>query len=67
LHLGCILVGFPYSFTEQITLEEITVGSPCGASTIAGAMDERMPSANELKMAKHLGKHLTTIVRKLLS
>jgi len=50
-----------------MTLKEITVGSPCGASTIPGAMDERMPSANELKMAKDLGKHLTTIVRKLLS
>jgi hypothetical protein len=28
-------------------------------------MGERMPSANELKMAKSLGKHLTTIAKKL--
>jgi len=65
LHHGCVLVGLPYSFTEQMTLEEISGGSPYGASTISGPMDERMPSANELKMAKHLGKHLTTIAKKL--
>ena len=65
LHHGCVLVGLPYSFKEQMTLEEITGGSPYGASTIAGTMGERMPSANELKMAKDLGGHLTTIAKKL--
>lgn len=67
LHHGCILVGLPYSYKEQMTLEEITGGSPYGASTIAGPMGERMPSANELKMAKDLGKHLTSIAKKLKS
>jgi len=67
LHHGCILVGLPYSFTEQMTLKEITGGSPYGASTIAGTMGERMPSANELKMAKDLGRHLTSIAKKLKS
>jgi NAD(P)H dehydrogenase (quinone) len=66
-HHGCICVGLPYSFKEQMTLEEITGGSPYGASTIAGGMGERMPSANELKMAKDLGKHLTKITKKLAS
>ena len=41
LHHGCVLVGLPYSFKEQMTLEEITGGSPYGASTIAGTMGER--------------------------
>jgi len=67
LHHGCVVVGLPYSFAEQMTLEEITGGSPYGASTIAGTMGERLPSANELKMAKGLGKHLTTIAKKLAS
>ena len=67
LHHGCILVGLPYSFKEQMTLQEITGGSPYGASTIAGPMGERMPSANELKMAKDLGKHLTSVAKKLKS
>lgn len=65
LQHGCILVGLPYSFTEQMTIEEITGGSPYGASTIAGSTGERMPSANELKMAKDLGRHLTIIAKKL--
>jgi len=67
LHHGCILVGLPYSFKEQMTLQEITGGSPYGASTIAGPMGERMPSANELKMAKDLGKYLTSVAKKLKS
>lgn len=50
-----------------MTLEEISGGSPYGVSTIAGAQGERMPSANELKMAKDLGKHLIGIARKLAS
>jgi len=69
LHHGCVLVGLPYSFEEQTTMEEITGGSPYGASTIAGVGPpyERMPSANELQMARDLGKHLTAIARKLAS
>lgn len=65
LHHGCVLVGLPYSFKEQMVMDEITGGSPYGASTIAGAMGERVPSSNELKMAKGLGKHLTAIAKKL--
>jgi len=67
LHHGCVVVGLPYSFKEQMTMEEITGGSPYGASTIAGGGPpyECMPSANELQMAKGLGKHLTAIARKL--
>jgi len=66
-HHGCVVVGLPYSFKEQMTIEEISGGSPYGASTIAGPMGERMPSGNELKMAKDLGRHLTTISKKLAS
>lgn len=67
LHHGCVVVGLPYSFKEQMTMEEISGGSPYGASTIAGSGPpyRRMPSANELLMAKGLGKHLTAIAKKL--
>lgn len=65
LHHGCMVVGLPYSFKEQMTIEEVSGGSPYGASTIAGPMGERMPSVNEKKMAKHLGSHLTAIAKKL--
>jgi NAD(P)H dehydrogenase (quinone) len=67
LHHGLVLVGLPYSFAEQMTIEEISGGSPYGPSTIAGPMGERKPTANELKMAKDLGMHLTEIAKKLAS
>ena len=69
LHQGLVIVGLPYSFKEQMTMEEISGGSPYGASTIAGSGPPymRMPSAIELRLAKGLGKHLTAIARKLSS
>ena len=65
LHHGCVLVGLPYSFQEQTTIEEISGGSPYGASTIAGPTGKRLPSTDELTMAIGLGKHLTVIAEKL--
>ena len=65
LHLGMIVVGLPYSAQEQMGLEEIKGGSPYGASTIAGASGERMPSQQELGMAAYQGKHVATIAKKL--
>jgi len=65
LHLGMIVVGLPYSAQEQMGLEEIKGGSPYGASTIAGAKGERMPSELELGMARFQGRHVTTIASKL--
>jgi len=55
-HLGMVLVGVPYSETRQMTMEEITGGSPYGASTIAG--DGRQPSGNELAIARFQGRHV---------
>ena len=43
-----IVVGLPYSFQGQMKLDEITGGSPYGATTIAGGQGQRQPSANEL-------------------
>ena len=65
LHLGMVIVGMPYSETRQTTLDEITGGSPYGASTIAGGDGNRMPSENELAMARFQGHHVATIARKL--
>jgi len=67
LHHGCVIVGLPYLFKEQMVMSEITGGSPYGASTIAGSGPPytRVPSANEMQMARSMGKHLATIARKL--
>jgi len=64
-HQGMIVVGLPYAFKGQSIMDEITGGSPYGASTIAGAKGERQPSANELDAARYQGKHVATIASKL--
>jgi NAD(P)H dehydrogenase (quinone) len=65
LHQGMVIVGLPYSFQGQMRIDEITGGSPYGASTIAGGKGERMPSENELAAARFQGKHVATIAAKL--
>ena len=65
LHQGMIVVGLPYSEARQMGLDEIKGGSPYGASTIAGGKGERMPSEQELGMARFQGRHVTTIATKL--
>lgn len=65
LHLGMVIVGLPYSESRQTTMDEITGGSPYGASTIAGGDGSRLPSENELAMARFQGKHVAAIAKKL--
>lgn len=67
LHQGMILIGLPYSFAGQMDIEEITGGSPYGASTIAGGRGERMPSENELAAARFQGEHVAKIAARLAS
>jgi hypothetical protein len=59
-----IIVGLPYSETCQTTMEEISGGSPCGVTTIAGSDSSRMPGENELAMARFQGRHVATIFKK---
>jgi len=65
LHHGMIIVGLPYSFKGQTRMDEVTGGSPYGASTIAGAGGERMPSENELEAARYQGRHVAAIAARL--
>ena len=65
LHQGMVVVGLPYAFQGQMRIDEITGGSPYGASTISGGQGERMPSANELDGARFQGRHVATIAKKL--
>jgi NAD(P)H dehydrogenase (quinone) len=55
LHHGMVVVGLPYAFQGQTTVDEITGCSPYGASTIAGTDDSRFPSENELAGARFQG------------
>ena len=67
LHFGMTVVGLPYSFQGQMTLDEITGGSPYGATTIAGGQGQRQPSANELEGARHQGKLIAETANKLFA
>jgi NAD(P)H dehydrogenase (quinone) len=66
LHHGMLIAGLPYSFTGQSRLDEITGGSPYGATTISGnGPSTRFPSENELAAARYQGKYVAEIARKL--
>ena len=65
LHQGMVVVGTPYSEKRQMTTTEITGGSPYGASTIAGADGSRLPTENELAIARFQGRHVAEIAKKL--
>jgi NAD(P)H dehydrogenase (quinone) len=65
LHQGMVIVGLPYSCKAQMTLDEISGGSPYGASTIAAGDGSRQPSENELGMARFQGEHVARIAAKL--
>jgi NAD(P)H dehydrogenase (quinone) len=65
LHHGFVVVGLPYAFQGQMRIDEITGGSPYGASTIAGGDGARMPSENDLAGARFQGKHVAEIAAKL--
>jgi NAD(P)H dehydrogenase (quinone) len=66
LHHGMVIVGLPYSFQGQMRMDEITGGSPYGATTLVGGKGERMPSENEITGARFQGKHVATIASKLV-
>jgi NAD(P)H dehydrogenase (quinone) len=64
LHHGMIIVGLPYTFKGNSQMDEISGGTPYGASTLAGD-GSRMPSANELDGARFQGRHVAEIAKKL--
>ena len=65
LHHGMVIVGVPYSEARQMTLGEISGGSPYGATTIAGGDGSRQPSENELAIARFQGGHVAKVAAKL--
>jgi NAD(P)H dehydrogenase (quinone) len=65
LHFGMVVVGLPYSFAGQNRVDEVTGGSPYGATTVAGGDGGRQPSENELAGARFQGRHVAEIANKL--
>ena len=65
MHFGMVIVGLPYSYQGQMSVEEIVGGSPYGASTITGGQGERQPSQNELEAARFQGRLVAQTAAKL--
>ncbi len=65
LHHGMVIVGLPYAWAGQMRLDEITGGSPYGASTISAGDGSRQPSANELDGARYQGRHTAEVAAKI--
>jgi len=65
LHFGMVVVGMNYGFAGQMTLDEVSGGSPYGATTITGSQGQRQPSANELAGARYQGRTIAETAKKL--
>jgi NAD(P)H dehydrogenase (quinone) len=65
LHHGMVIVGVPYSEQRLVEMNEVTGGTPYGASTLAAPDGSRQPSENELAIARFQGKHVAQIAARL--
>lgn len=70
MHHSCYIVGLPFSEKTNSsglrTVDEVSGGSPYGPTTITGPMGERLPSQNELTLARILGETVTSVASKLM-
>lgn len=65
LHHGMVIVGVPYSCAGLTKMDEVSGGTPYGATTLAGPDGKRQPSANELEIARFQGKHVAELAKKM--
>jgi len=65
LHHGMLIAGVPYTCAGLTEMNEITGGSPYGAGTLAGPDGRRLPSANELAIARFQGAHVAQLAARL--
>ena len=59
-----IFVGLPYSNADLMQLDEVSGGTPYGASTLSGTDNKRKPSARELGLARAQGKFVADVARR---
>lgn len=64
LHLGCLIVGVPYS-TPGMLHTEGRGGTPYAATTIAGPRNDLTPTPGDLEIARHLGARVADIALRL--
>jgi NAD(P)H:quinone oxidoreductase type IV len=64
-HHGMVVVGVPYAEKALLNMDEITGGTPYGATTMSKDDGSRMPSENELQIARFQGAHVAKVARAL--
>lgn len=64
-HHGMVVVGVPYSCKGLTNMDEISGGTPYGATTLANGDGSRQPSNNELEIARFQGQHVAEITARL--
>jgi NAD(P)H dehydrogenase (quinone) len=67
LHQGMVIVGVPYSEPGLLRMDEISGGTPYGATTMSKGDGSRQPSENELAIARFQGRHVAQIAAKLVA
>lgn len=65
LHHGMVIAGVPYSCPGLTNMDEISGGTPYGASTLAAGDGSRTPSENELEIARFQGRYVAELAGKL--
>ena len=65
LHHGMLVAGLPYAWQGQMRIDEVTGGSPYGATTLTGGGGQRMPGAHELEGARWQGRYVAETAKKL--
>ena len=66
LHHGMIVVGVPYSQQGLLVMDQVSGGTPYGATALAGHDGLRQPSENELAIAKFQGEHVAKLALKIV-
>jgi NAD(P)H dehydrogenase (quinone) len=63
LHHGALIVGVPYSVKELVETKK--GGTPYGPTSVVGVTVNEPPTPMDLKIARELGKRVTSIAQKL--
>lgn len=65
MHHGMLIAGMPYCEARVMAMDEVTGGGPNGASTMSNTDGSRLPSENELAIARSQGAHIAALAKKL--
>ncbi|MFC0402691.1 NAD(P)H:quinone oxidoreductase [Paraburkholderia rhizosphaerae] len=65
LHHGMVIIGVPYACAGLVNMDEVSGGTPYGATTLAGSDGSRQPTKNELDIARYQGKHVAEIAARM--